>query len=364
MLKIQPPGTILDDVSNAMIDSASENWRAVLAKDESQDGVFVFGVRSTAVYCKPSCPAKRPRREQVVFFDSPIDAERSGFRACKRCQPADSRMSDADKVRRVCQYIQHNLGRKLTLVTLARQVEHSPFHFHRLFKKTLGITPRQYVEACRLEKVKQSLRRGETVTNASYAAGFTSKGRLYEKSRARLGINPGVFRRGGEGLSVNYTIIDSPIGRLLLGVTGKGICAVCIGASDEAVVSGLKEDYYAADLNRDDGPVKEWSEEFSRYFDGKGFSRDLPIDVQATAFQWSVWKQIQKIPYGQTATYSQIAERIGKPKAVRAVANACASNHVALIIPCHRVVGKRGDLRGYRWGTRRKQTLLSLESRK
>lgn len=362
MLKIQPPSVGANDVSDISSGLVSENWRAILARDESKDGAFVFGVRSTKIYCKPSCPSKHPQLEQVEFFDSPIEAERSGFRACKRCRPEDPRRPDAEKVRHVCQYIQGNVERKLTLASLAKEAELSRFHFQRIFKKILGITPRQYIEACRLERVRLSLRNGETVTNASYAAGFTSRGRLYEKSRAQLGINPGIFRRGGEGLSVNYTITDSPVGRLLLGATGSGICAVCIGASDEAVEAALKEDYYAADLHRNDDRMKDWAEEFSRYFHGTSFARDLPIDVQATAFQWSVWRQIQKIPYGETSTYSEIAETIGKPRAVRAVANACANNRVALVIPCHRVVGKRGDLRGYRWGTKRKQALLSLES--
>lgn len=266
-------------------------------------------------------------------------------------------------VERVCEYIRQNLGEKLTLVRLSREANISPFHFQRIFKRQLGISPRQYVEARRLERVKQSLRQGETVTNAIYGAGFTSKGRLYERTPTQLGTNPGTFRRGGKGLSIHYTIIDSPIGRLLFGATGKGLCAVCIGASDKAVESALREDYYAADLYRNDRRMRRWAQEFSHYFDGKEFSNQLPIDVQATAFQWKVWKQIQSIPYGQTATYSKIAHKLGKPKAIRAVANACARNHVALLIPCHRVVGKKGDLRGYRWGLKRKHDLLSLEQK-
>ncbi len=364
MLNAQQTGSKLEEPAENPQGLASEadKWRAVLARDQTQDGTFVFGVRSTGIYCKPSCPARHPHVEQVVFFSGPVEAEQSGFRACKRCRPREQGNPQRTKmVQRVSEFIERHLDEKLTLAVLSREAGLNPFHFQRTFKRVLGISPRQYVEARRLERVKGSLRRGETVTEALYGAGFTSRGRLYEKSPSQLGVNPGTFRRGGEGLSIHYTIIDSPIGRLLLGATGNGICAVCMGASDEAVEAALKEDYYAADLYRNDHQMKKWAEEFAKYFDGGDFPADLPIDVQATAFQWKVWKQIQSIPYGKTSTYSEIAETLGKPRAVRAVANACARNHVAILIPCHRIVGKRGDLRGYRWGVKRKQALLSLE---
>lgn len=365
MLRSQNVTSELEPATNPQpLSMQEERWKAVIARDGSKDGSFVFGVRSTGVYCKPSCPARHPHIDQVAFFTGPDAAESSGFRACKRCSPnkTDAR-SRAKMVQRVCEYIKQNIGEKLTLVNLSREAGISPFHFQRVFKKELGMSPRQYVEAQRLAHVKQSLRQGETVTNAIYDAGFTSKGRLYEKTPTQLGVNPGTFRRGGEGLAIHYTIIDSPIGRLLLGATGKGLCAVCIGASDEAVESALKEDYYAADLYRSDQQMMTWALEFSHYFDGKEFSKQLPIDVQATAFQWKVWNQIQSIPYGETTTYTKIAQRLGKPKSVRAVANACAGNHVALLIPCHRVVGKNGDLRGYRWGLKRKHDILTLEQK-
>src|SRR5438445_9817918 len=291
-----------------------EKWKAVVERDETKDGLFVFAVRSTGIYCKPSCPARHPNLQQVIFFSQPDAAERSGFRACKRCEPREATPSArAQLIQNICRYIEANLDEKLTLESLSREASLSPFHFQRTFKRILGISPRQYIEARRLEKVRRSLRRGETVTDALYGAGFTSRGRLYEKSPAQLGVNPGTFRRGGEGLSIHYTIIDSPIGRLLLGATGTGICAVCIGASDEAVEAALKEDYYAADLYRNDRQMKRWAEEFAKYFDGREFPAGLPIDVQATAFQWRVWKQIQAIPYGKTSTYSEIAETLGKP---------------------------------------------------
>jgi len=341
-----------------------EKWRAVVERDETKDGLFVFAVRSTGIYCKPSCPARHPSLEQVIFFSQPDAAERSGFRACKRCQPREARASvRAQLIQKTCRYIEANLDERLTLEILSRQAGLSPFHFQRTFKRILGISPRQYVEARRLEKVKRSLTNGETVTNSLYNAGFTSKSRLYEKTPPHFGVSPGIFRRGGEGLRIHYTIVDSRIGRVLLAATQRGACAVCMGASDEAVEAALKEDYYAADLHRDDEGMKKWTEALLSYFDGQEFPRDLPLDVQATAFQWRVWKEIQSIPYGQTETYSDIAASLGTPQATRAVARACATNPVAIVIPCHRVIGKDGSLRGYAWGVKRKKTLLSLENK-
>lgn len=358
MLKIQLPSAELAGTSS--VSSDSDKWKAVIARDESKDGTFVFGVLSTGIYCKPSCPSKHPSVDRVLFYERPDEAERAGFRACKRCHPRDV-VRGTEFVERVCQYIDRNLDSKLTLARLSHEAGLSPFYFQRNFKKILGISPRQYVEARRLQRVKGYLRRGETVTKSLYDAGFTSRGRLYQDSGVHLGVNPGQFRRGGEGLAIYYTIVDSPVGRLLVGATGNGICAVCLGASDEAVEHALKQDYYEADLYRDDDQMKKWAEEFTQYFEGKEFARDLPIDVVATAFQWKVWRQIQSIPYGQASSYSKIARAIGRPQAVRAVANACANNQVALLIPCHRVLGKNGDLRGYRWGVKRKQALLFME---
>ncbi len=345
------------------LESDTAKWRSILARDPSKDGTFVFGVRSTGIYCKPSCPARHPRIDQVLFFATPNEAENAWFRACLRCHPKDEAPTGTKQIQRVCDYIKLNLGKKHTLSSLSHEAGLSLFHFHRTFKKIVGVSPREYIKGLRLEKMKQSLRQGETVTQALYEAGFSSRSRVYENPPPQLGVNAGTFRRGGEGLQIHYTIIDSPIGRLLLGATWKGLCAVCVGASDRAVEAALQEDYYAADRYRDDAQMKKWAEEFSKYFDGYQFSPELPLDVRATAFQWRVWKQIQAIPFGETATYSSIAETLRRPKAVRAVASACANNPVALIIPCHRVIGKKGNLRGYRWGLKRKETLLFLEKR-
>jgi AraC family transcriptional regulator of adaptative response/methylated-DNA-[protein]-cysteine methyltransferase len=363
MLAAQQSNADLQQSQRNQQDSANdrERWRAVVERDETKDGLFVFAVRSTGIYCKPSCPARHANLEQVVFFSTPDEAERSGFRACKRCHPRETRSSGrAELIQRTCKYVEINLDEKLTLKNLSHQAGLSPFHFQRTFKRVLGISPRQYVEARRLEKVKRSLTNGETVTNSLYNAGFTSKSRLYEKN-TQLGVSPGIFRRGGEGLFILYTIVDSRIGRVLLAATERGACAVCMGASDEAVEAALKEDYYAANLHRDDKGMKKWAEALLSYFDGHEFPRDLPLDVQATAFQWRVWKEIRSIPYGQTATYSNIAKSLGAPQATRAVARACATNPVAIVVPCHRVIGKDGSLRGYAWGVKRKKTLLSVE---
>ncbi len=348
--------------SETRVFADEEKWRTVLARDSSMDGQFVVAVRTTGVYCKPSCPSKHPFRENVVFFSGPDEAEKSGFRACNRCRPREQ-SSHAELVQRVSEFINANLDGKLTLETLSREAGLSPFHFQRVFKKTLGISPRQYVEARRLEKVRRHLNRGETVADSVYDAGFTSTSRLYEKGSRTLGVHPGTFRRGGEGLDIQFTIVDSPIGRLLLGATEKGICSVCIGGSDGAVESALREDYFAADLVRNDDGMKAWAEHFLRYFQGQEFPTGLPIDVAGTAFQWKVWKALQSISYGTTMSYSGIAEALGEPKAARAVARACATNHVALIIPCHRVVGRDGELHGYAWGVKRKRALLDMEAR-
>jgi len=342
--------------------SADEKWRAVLTRNSTSDGAFVFAVRSTGIYCKPSCPARRPARGQVVFFSGSDEAEQFGFRPCRRCQPRNVRLSSqVESIDRICKYIDANLDRKLTLSNLSAHTGMSPYHLQRTFKRVVGISPREYVEARRLEEVKRSLRNGETVSKALYGAGFSSRSRLYEKVSNLFGTSPGTFRRGGLGLRIEYAIVDSPLGRLLIGVTERGICAVCMGDSDAAVEAALSKDYPSAQLHRNDDAMLEWVTAFLNYFSGQRFNFDLPVDVQATAFQWRVWKEIQSVPYGSTTTYGKIASTLGAPQAARAVARACATNPVSLVVPCHRVIGKDGGLRGYRWGKKRKQALLLLE---
>ena len=342
--------------------SDDEKWKAVLSRNDSLDGVFVYAVRSTKIYCRPSCPARRPSKEHVAFFPGSIEAEESGFRPCQRCQPRDAGPSlKAKLVDHVCKYIEANLQGKLTLATLSHQVGLGPYHFQRTFKGVLGVSPRQYVEARRLARMKRFLRNGETVNNSLYSAGFSSRSRVYENVPGGFGVNPGEFRRGGEGLRIRYSIIDSPLGRLLVAATEKGVCGVCIGDSDAFVERSLAEDYPSAILYRSDEELKGWTGAFMKYFDGEHFALNVPLDVKATAFQSRVWKIIQSIPFGKTTTYGKIAQELGEPEASRAVARACATNPVALVIPCHRVIGKDGNLHGYRWGKKRKQTLLKLE---
>src|SRR5713101_2168600 len=342
--------------------SDDEKWKAVLSRNDSFDGVFVYAVRSTKIYCRPSCPARRPSKEHVAFFPGSIEAEESGFRPCQRCQPRDAGPSPKAKlVNHVCKYIEANLQGKLTLATLSHQVGLGPSHFQRTFKRVLGVSPRQYVEARRLARMKRFLRNGETVNNSLYNAGFSSRSRVYENVQGGFGVNPGEFRRGGEGLRIQYSIIDSPLGRLLVAATERGVCGVCIGDSDRFVESALAEDYPYAILRRSDEAMEEWMGPFAKYFDGEHLALNLPLHVKATAFQSRVWKIIQSIPFGKTTTYSEIAKELGEPEASRAVARACATNPVALVIPCHRVIGKDGSLRGYRWGIKRKHALLKLE---
>ena len=349
-------------LQNTLTDDAK--WTAALSRSTSYDGVFVLGARTTGIYCRPSCPAKRPKRENAVFFAGPDEAERSGFRACRRCNPRDSRALSGERwVYEVCAFIDANLGKRLTLSILAAQAKLSPFHFQRTFKKVLGVSPRQYVEARRLAKMKRFLRDGDTVNNSLYNAGFSSRSRVYEKIASGLGVNPGAIRQGGRGLRVQYTIVDSPVGRLLIGATERGVCAVCMGDSDRTVETVLAEDYPAANLHRNDEGMKDWASAFLRYFAGQSSALRLPLDVTGTAFQWKVWKKIRSIPYGKTATYGAIADAMGAPQASRAVARACATNPVALVIPCHRVIGKDGGVHGYRWGNERKLALLNLEGR-
>ena len=348
--------------THALTDEAK--GKAVLSRDNSYDGAFVFGVRSTGIYCRPSCPAKRAKRGNIVFFVGPDKAEELGFRPCRRCNPRDARsLSGTRWVYEICAFIDANLGERLTLQTLAAEVGLSPFYFQRTFKKILGVSPRQYVEARRLAKMKRLLRNGETVNDSLYNAGFSSRSRVYEKIASGLGMNPGTIRQGGRGLQIQYTIVDSPVGRLLVGATERGVCAVCMGDSDQTVETVLAEDYPSAKLHRDDAGMKEWAGAFVKYFAGNSSPLRLPLDVTGTAFQWKVWKKIQSIPYGKTTTYSGIANALGSPNASRAVARACATNHVALVIPCHRVIGKDGELHGYRWGNDRKLTLLTLEQK-
>ena len=344
-------------------------WTAVLAHDHSADGCFVYGVRSTGVYCRPSCPSRRPRRDRVRFFDAPGDARAAGFRACKRCSP-DAVALAADpwieKIRRACVYLSNVEGHP-SLATLASRLGGSPYHLQRNFKRLVGVTPREYAEACRLRKVKGTLRQAGDITGAMLDAGYGSSSRFYERAVPKLGMAPSVYRRGGAGMEIGYTIVDSSnasLGRLLVAATARGVCAVAMGSSDTELTRALSREYPAAAISADAGALATWTNAILAHLSGRAPRLDLPLDVQATAFQWQVWQALASIPYGETRTYAEVASSIGKPRAVRAVARACATNPVALAIPCHRVVPSAGGEGGYRWGAGRKRTLLRQEGGK
>lgn len=338
-------------------------WQAVLARDVSFDGTFVYAVRSTGIYCRPSCPARRPRREQVLFFLLPEAAEQAGFRSCQRCCPtsATARDPQAELVQHVCHYIEANLESSLTLASLSEQVSMSPHYLQRTFKRIMGITPRQYTEARRLVWLKAQLKEGQPVTTSLYETGYGSSSRLYERASAQLGMTPATYRRGGKGMHIGYTIVDCPLGRLLVAATQRGVCAISLGDSDGELEAALLVEYPAAEIHRDEAELNQWVSTLLSHLSGWQLHLNLPLDIQATAFQWQVWQELQAIPYGSTRSYSEIAQSLGHPKATRAVARACATNPVALVIPCHRVVREDASLGGYRWGLKRKQALLAQE---
>ncbi|HEY6410349.1 MAG TPA: bifunctional DNA-binding transcriptional regulator/O6-methylguanine-DNA methyltransferase Ada [Ktedonobacteraceae bacterium] len=341
-------------------------WQAVLARDNTSDGSFVYAVSSTGIYCNPSCSSRRAQRQHVLFFSQPEAAEKAGFRACRRCHPGEPSLLETQValVQRACRYIESHLDGPLTLATLGEQAHLSPYHLQRVFKRVMGITPRQYAEAYRLGQLKTQLKEGESVTRALYEVGYSSSSRLYERTSAQLGMTPSVYRRGGKGMCINYTIVNCPLGRLLVAATTKGVCAVSLGDSDAALESTLVSEYPAATIERDDHQLGQWVSALLDYLSGEHPHLTLPIDVQATAFQWRVWEELQSIPYGSTRSYSEIAQAVGNPRAARAVANACATNPVALVIPCHRVVRENGEPGGYRWGKERKEHLLVQEKSK
>jgi AraC family transcriptional regulator, regulatory protein of adaptative response / methylated-DNA-[protein]-cysteine methyltransferase len=344
-------------------DSNSEKWQAVLARDGAQDGKFVFAVSSTGVYCRPSCPSRRPRRENVRFFRQSGEAEAAGYRACLRCRPkAADGNREALKVRAMCRYIEQHLDEPITLSRLSEEFHSSPFHLQRRFKAVLGITPREYADSCRMKQLKSNLRAGHSVTRAMYDAGYSSSSRLYERTASQLGMTPDKYRRGAIAAPIRYTFADSPLGRMLVAATDKGICAIQFADSDGELEQGLRHEFPFAIRRRDDKIMQAWKDDLLRQMQGERLDRSLPLDIQATAFQRKVWSHLQKIPFGATRSYAAVAKSIGQPTATRAVARACASNPVAVAIPCHRVVRKSGDLGGYRWGLERKEALLQLES--
>ena len=344
--------------------SEASRWQAVVERDRSLDGMFVFAVSSTGVFCRPSCPARRPQRKNVQFFEHATAAEQAGYRACLRCRPkaVDGNPQSA-LVRAMCRYIEQNIEDRLTLGVLATKFRRSAFHLQRMFKSVLGVSPKAYIDACRLRQVKQNLQAGHDVTTSLYAAGYGSSSRLYERTASQLGMTPEKYRRGAMAAVVRFTIAPSPLGRMLIAATDKGICAIQFAGSDEELQQGLMREFPFASRKRDDAALAEWRVSLEQLLNGQQPHPNLPLDIRATAFQRRVWEHLQRIPRGETQSYSAVAKKLGMPKATRAVARACATNPVAIAIPCHRVVREDGDLGGYRWGITRKEQLLAMEKR-
>jgi AraC family transcriptional regulator of adaptative response/methylated-DNA-[protein]-cysteine methyltransferase len=366
-LKTPARGTISGELNSRLRLPARAMWNAVRKS--------FYAVRSTGIYCRPSCPSRKPERGQALFFSSPGIAEEKGFRPCLRCRPKvdGNRHPRAEEVERVCREIDERVANEgendshagLTLASLSAGTNMNAFQLERAFRSLMGISPKQYADARRMLRLKTSLRKGDTVTTALYEAGFGSSSRLYERAPSHLGMTPAEYGRGGFGMEIHYTITDSPLGRLLVAATEKGISALYLGESDASLESSLRKEYPRAEISADGDKsekLKSWLEKILAHLRGKLPDLDLPTDVQATAFQRRVWQELRRIPFGSTRTYTQVARSIGKPAAVRAVAQACATNPVSVVVPCHRVVREDGELAGYRWGISRKQALLDRES--
>ena len=342
--------------------NAGNAWEAVLNRDRRCDGRFVYAVSSTRVYCRPSCPSRRPSRNHVTFFDSPQLAEAAGYRACLRCRPQSPIGSEEEeRVERARRYLDDHADEPITLRQLAAYVGLSPFHLQRTFTKRVGLSPKGYQGAKRMDRFTASLKRGETVTNATYEAGFGSSSRLYARAHEDFGMTPSAFRSGGKGVTLRYTTVSTAVGRMLVAVTERGIATVSLGETEAALVASLRSDYPKAVFRRDRKGLEQPVSRLLQCLNGSAAVGRLPLDVKATAFQRRVWQALQQIPRGQTRSYQQIARAIGQPTAARAVARACAGNSVAVAIPCHRVVRGNGQLAGYRWGLERKKRLLALE---
>jgi AraC family transcriptional regulator of adaptative response/methylated-DNA-[protein]-cysteine methyltransferase len=346
-------GAFLDDESR---------WQALVRRDPAAEGVFYCAVRTTGIYCRPSCSARRPKRENVRFFMSTEQARRAGFRPCKRCRPDDVSPSarHGEAVTRACRLIE-NSDAPPNLVDLADAIGMSRYHFHRVFKIVTGVTPKAYAAAHRAQRVRDELAHGATVTEAIYGAGFHSNGRFYESSTEQLGMTPRAFRSGGKGTSIRFAIGESSLGSVLVAATDKGVCAIFLGDDPDALARELQDRFPHARIVGGDSTFDRWVAQVVGLVENPTLGLALPLDIRGTAFQVRVWEALRQIPPGSTASYSDIAERIGQPNAARAVAQACGANPIAVAIPCHRVVRRDESLSGYRWGVKRKGELLRRE---
>lgn len=339
-------------------------WRAVRRRDRRADGQFFFAVKTTGVFCRPSCSARRARRENVTFYESVVDAEQAGFRACMRCHPKGPTLDErhAAAVTAACRAIE-TAEESPSLSELARSAGMSRFHFHRIFKMATGLSPKGYATANRSERMRDQLLRRRTVTEAIYRAGFNSNGRFYADSSGMLGMKPRDYRSGGKGETIRFAVGECSLGSLLVAASKKGVCAISLGDDPDALTKALQDRFPRAIIIGGDKDFEKLIARVVGFIEAPEASLDLPLDVRGTAFQQRVWKALREIPPGTTSNYSEIAKCIGSPKAIRAVARACASNGLAVAIPCHRVVRKDGNLSGYRWGIERKRALLEKEKR-
>jgi AraC family transcriptional regulator of adaptative response/methylated-DNA-[protein]-cysteine methyltransferase len=344
-------------------DGNDARWTALRSRDARADGTFVYSVKTTGVYCRPSCAARPARPENVAFHASPAAAERAGFRACKRCKPEQPPLAErqAAQIAQLCRLIESS-ERVPTLDELASHAGMSAFHTHRMFKSVTGVTPRAYAAAHRARRVRGELRRRGTVTEAIYGAGYSSSARFYEQSTALLGMTPSKFRAGGRDLEIRFAIGESTLGAILVAATERGVCAILLGDDPEALVHDLEKRFPRARLIGADAAFEQLVAQVVGLVEQPRTGTQLPLDIRGTAFQQRVWKALRRIPAGKTVSYAEIAQRIGAPRAVRAVAQACAANALAVAIPCHRVVRSDGDLSGYRWGVERKRALLDREA--
>ncbi|HEY3917050.1 MAG TPA: bifunctional DNA-binding transcriptional regulator/O6-methylguanine-DNA methyltransferase Ada [Stellaceae bacterium] len=339
-------------------------WRAVLARDPAADGAFFYAVRTTGVYCRPSCPSRRPNHENVAFYDDREAATRAGYRPCKRCRP-DALAPAAQQaaiIAQACRLIE-TAEEEPSLAVLAKAAGMSRFHFHRVFKAATGVTPKAYAAARRAEKLRHELTRGGTVTEAVYGAGFNSSGRFYAAASPLLGMQPRAFRAGGKDAVIRFALGECSLGAILVAATERGVCAISLGDEPEKLLRALQDRFPQAELVGGDRDFEALVAQVVGFVERPGPWPDLPLDIRGTAFQQRVWAALARIPAGKTVSYSELARRIGAPQAVRAVAGACAANELAVAIPCHRVVRNDGAISGYRWGIARKRALLAREAR-
>ncbi len=355
-------GDMMNEVTAKTADKLDWQWRAVEAKDREFDGAFYFAVRTTGIFCRPSCPSKTAKRQNVSFFVTTSEAENAGFRACLRCKPTEEYFPGpaAELVAKAFEILSSDDTEVPTIEELSHRLNVTSGHLQKTFKTTLGLTPKEIVDMMRIENFKTNVRESD-VTTSLYDSGFGSSRSLYEKASERLGMTPATYRKGGKDMKIDYTIVDSWLGKLMVARTEKGICSVSFGDSEDELARELASEFFAAEIEQNDALLKDAVNAILKGLDGEAAILNLPLDLRATAFQMRVWAELRKIPYGETRSYAQVAASLGAPKSFRAVARACATNPVALVNPCHRVIAANGNLSGYRWGIDRKQRILADE---